>query len=215
MRKLCVVRLTDHERDELYGVVKKLKGTGQKVRRAQILLKADADGPNWTDERIAEAFLCRTRTVERLRQRFVEQGFDVAADQWAGVLAPARTPVTVIGRLNAGIAAVMSDSDVRARLAVLSELPAAWRAATARWCARAEAGWGSAAPDRVFLAQRAADGDDGTAALTTAALHASGFGRRDATEHLAQLALELEPGAARTNSAAWRDRPAWAPVLGF
>jgi (1->4)-alpha-D-glucan 1-alpha-D-glucosylmutase len=40
--------------------------------------------------------------------------------------------------------------DVRARLAVLSELPAAWRAATARWCARAEPGWGSAAPDRVF-----------------------------------------------------------------
>jgi hypothetical protein len=76
MRKLYVVRLTDDERDELYGVVKKLKGTGQKVRRAQILLKADADGPNWTDERIAEAFLCRTRTVERLRQRFVEQGFD-------------------------------------------------------------------------------------------------------------------------------------------
>jgi hypothetical protein len=76
MRKLYVVRLTDQERDELHGVVKKLKGTGQKVRRAQILLKADADGPNWTDERIAEAFLCRTRTVERLRQRFVEQGFD-------------------------------------------------------------------------------------------------------------------------------------------
>jgi len=76
MRKLYVVRLTDQERDELHSVIKKLKGTGQKVRRARILLKADADGPNWTDERIAEAFLCRTRTVERLRQRFVEQGFD-------------------------------------------------------------------------------------------------------------------------------------------
>ena len=76
MRKLYVVRLTDRERDELHGVIKKLKGTGQKVRRTQISLKADADGPNWTDERIAEAFLCRTRTVERLRQRFVEQGFD-------------------------------------------------------------------------------------------------------------------------------------------
>ena len=56
--------------------MKKLKGTGQKVRRAQILLKADADGPNWTDERIAEAFSCRTRTVERLRQRLVERGFE-------------------------------------------------------------------------------------------------------------------------------------------
>lgn len=75
MQKLYVVRLTDQERDELRNVVKKLKGTGQKVRRAQILLKADAEGPNWTDARIAEAFSCRTRTIERLRQRLVEQGF--------------------------------------------------------------------------------------------------------------------------------------------
>lgn len=76
MQKRYVVRLTDRERSELRQVVKKLKGTGQKVRRAQILLKADVDGPNWTDERIAEAFACRARTVERLRQRLVERGFD-------------------------------------------------------------------------------------------------------------------------------------------
>ena len=48
----------------------------KKVRRAQILLKADADGPNWTDQQIAEAFSCRTRTVEKIRQRLVERGFD-------------------------------------------------------------------------------------------------------------------------------------------
>ncbi len=76
MQKIYIVRLTDQERTELQGVVKKLKGTGQKVRRAQILLKADADGPNWSDERIAEAFSCRTRTVERLRQRLVGRGFE-------------------------------------------------------------------------------------------------------------------------------------------
>src|SRR5713101_1242952 len=76
MQKLYVVRLTDQERDEIRNVVKKLKGTGQKVRRAQIRLKADADGPNWTDERIAEAFSCRTRTIERLRQRLGERGFE-------------------------------------------------------------------------------------------------------------------------------------------
>src|SRR3954452_13469106 len=81
MRKLYVFRLTKQERVELQGVVKKLKGTGQKVRRAQILLKADADGPNWTEERIAEAYACRTRTVERLRQRFVEQGFEEALNR--------------------------------------------------------------------------------------------------------------------------------------
>jgi hypothetical protein len=76
MEKRYVVRLSDQERNELQSVIKKVKGTGQKVRRAQILLKADADGPNWTDERIAEAFSCRTRTVEMIRQRLVERGFE-------------------------------------------------------------------------------------------------------------------------------------------
>jgi hypothetical protein len=68
--------LSDEERCTLEKVVKKLKGTSQKVRRAQILLKADANGPSWTDTRIADAFSCRTRTVENIRQRFVERGFD-------------------------------------------------------------------------------------------------------------------------------------------
>jgi homeodomain-containing protein len=76
MQKRYVVRLTDQERSELQGIIKKLKGTGQKVRRAQILLKADTDGTNWTDERIADAFSCRTRTVEKIRQRLVERGFE-------------------------------------------------------------------------------------------------------------------------------------------
>lgn len=76
MRKLYVVRLTGQERDELQSVIKKLKGTGQKVRRAQILLKADVEGVQWTDGQIAAAFSCRTRTVERLRQRLVERGFE-------------------------------------------------------------------------------------------------------------------------------------------
>jgi hypothetical protein len=75
MQKKYVVRLTDQERDELQSVIKKLKGSSQKVRRAQILVKADADGPNWTDQRIAEAFSCRTKTVENIRQRLVERGF--------------------------------------------------------------------------------------------------------------------------------------------
>jgi tripartite-type tricarboxylate transporter receptor subunit TctC len=55
---------------------------------------------------------------------FAEQGFDVVADQWAGVLAPARTPPQIIARLNAGIAAVMNDPDVRARLALTGTVPA-------------------------------------------------------------------------------------------
>jgi len=78
MQKKYVVRLSDEERNVLRNVVKKLKGSSEKVRRAQVLLAADADGPNWTDRRIAEAYSCRTKTVENIRQRLVEQGFDVA-----------------------------------------------------------------------------------------------------------------------------------------
>lgn len=80
MEKKYIVRLTDEERETLRGVVKKLKGSSQRVRRAQILLKADADGPNWTDKKIAEAFSCRTKTVENIRQRLVTEGFAVVLD---------------------------------------------------------------------------------------------------------------------------------------
>jgi len=75
MQKKYIVRLTEEERLELQAVIKKLKGSRQKVRRAQVLLKADAEGPNWTDQRIAEAFGCRIQTVEKIRQRLVERGF--------------------------------------------------------------------------------------------------------------------------------------------
>ena len=76
MNKKYIVRLTAKERRTLREVVKKLNGSSQKVRRAQMLLKADAAGPAWTDERIAEAFDSRTRTVEKLRERLVTDGFE-------------------------------------------------------------------------------------------------------------------------------------------
>jgi hypothetical protein len=72
-----VVRLTDEERQSLERVVGKFKGTSQKVRRAQILLKSDCDGPDWTDAKIADAFGCRTQSVENIRERFVIQGFEL------------------------------------------------------------------------------------------------------------------------------------------
>jgi hypothetical protein len=76
--KKYIVRLTEEERGTLRRLIVKLKGSSQKVRRAQVLLKTDADGPGWTDQRIAEAFSCRTKTVENIRQRLVMQGFDAA-----------------------------------------------------------------------------------------------------------------------------------------
>jgi hypothetical protein len=76
MQKKYIVRLTPSERRQLREVIQKLKGSSQKVRRAQILLKADVSGANWTDQQIAEAFDCRTKTVENIRKRLVERGFE-------------------------------------------------------------------------------------------------------------------------------------------
>lgn len=78
MQKKYLVRLSDAEREVLQAVIRKQTGSSLKVRRAQILLKADADGPNWTDARIVEAFGCRRQTVEKLRERLVTEGFEAA-----------------------------------------------------------------------------------------------------------------------------------------
>jgi hypothetical protein len=77
MNKKYIVRLSDKERQELVTVISKLKGTSQKVKRAQILLKADADGPNWPHHQIAEAYLCRTKTVSNTCKSLVERGFEI------------------------------------------------------------------------------------------------------------------------------------------
>lgn len=73
--KKFIVDLTDQERDVCREVVRKLKGTSQKVKRASILLRAEQ---GWTDAKIAEALDCRTKTVENVRKRFVERGFELA-----------------------------------------------------------------------------------------------------------------------------------------
>ncbi len=80
MQKKYVIRLTDAEREILNRVLKQKWVAAQKVRRAQVLLKADADGPNWTDARIAEAFDCRTQTVENIRERLVTEGFETTLE---------------------------------------------------------------------------------------------------------------------------------------
>ena len=77
MQKKYIVRLTDTERETIKGIVQKNKGTSQKILRARVLLKADVEGPCWTDAKIADAFGCRTKTVENIRERLVTEGFEV------------------------------------------------------------------------------------------------------------------------------------------
>ena len=78
-----IVRLSDEERQKLETIVKKLQGTSQKVKRAIVLLKADADGPNWTNEQIHELTGMSLRAITNIRKQLVLEGFEVALDRKA------------------------------------------------------------------------------------------------------------------------------------
>jgi transposase len=75
--KKYLVTLTDDERQQLEQLLGKGKAAARTLRHAHLLLKADR-ACGWTDAQIAEAFDVSVRTVERLRQRFVEEGFAAA-----------------------------------------------------------------------------------------------------------------------------------------
>ena len=81
MKKKYIVRLTGQERRELRSLVNTGKAAAYKIKHANILLKADADGPAWTDVQIAEAFGCHARTVENVRRRFVVDGMTAALER--------------------------------------------------------------------------------------------------------------------------------------
>ena len=53
-------RLTEEERKSGDATINEPKGSGQKVRRARILLQADVDVPGWTDRQVSDAYRCRT-----------------------------------------------------------------------------------------------------------------------------------------------------------
>ena len=79
-KKLYVVTLTADERSSLQALIAKGKAAAQKRLHAQILLKADVgpEGDGWKDQQIMEAFEVGRSTVERVRQRLVEEGLEAA-----------------------------------------------------------------------------------------------------------------------------------------
>lgn len=74
------VTLTPTERELCKEIIRKGQQAAAKIRRAHLLLAADEaeGGLNMTDAEIKTAYHVSLRTVERLRQRFVEAGFEVA-----------------------------------------------------------------------------------------------------------------------------------------
>jgi transposase len=74
------VTLTTEERTQLTALLASGTASATKQAHARILLKADESegGPAWADTRIAEAVEVSVATVERVRERLVEQGLDAA-----------------------------------------------------------------------------------------------------------------------------------------
>ncbi|HEY7427272.1 MAG TPA: helix-turn-helix domain-containing protein [Gemmataceae bacterium] len=82
MKKHQVI-LTPEQRQELLERIAAGKTSAQRLAHARILLKADAadGGPAWSDAKIAEAVEVSIATIERVRQRFVQQGLEAALDR--------------------------------------------------------------------------------------------------------------------------------------
>lgn len=72
------VTLTKDERDQLVALIGKGKHTSQEYRNACILINSDEStlGKKITSEHIAQVLQINTKTVERVKQRFVEEGFE-------------------------------------------------------------------------------------------------------------------------------------------
>lgn len=76
--KKYVVELSDEERAELRDLTSKGSLSARKMKRSQILLKADE---GWKDKEIIQALNTSRSTVERTRRRYVEGGLEKALNE--------------------------------------------------------------------------------------------------------------------------------------
>jgi hypothetical protein len=100
------VTLTQQEREELMSIINKGKHTSHKFRTAYVLLNCD-EGPysqKVTNEQICEVLKIGMRTIDRIKKRFVEEGFERCLER--------KPPERVYER--------KADGEVEARLVALS-----------------------------------------------------------------------------------------------
>ena len=81
--KRYIVRLEPEERERLQRLVSVGRAAARKLTHARVLLQSDEStaGPGWPDKQIADGLGIATRSVERIRQRFVEEGLESALDR--------------------------------------------------------------------------------------------------------------------------------------
>ena len=82
MKKIYKVTLTAEERAELTKLVSTGKSSAQKIKHANILLAVDeTEHGRVSDQEVAKQFRCHANTVANVRERFVEEGFEVALER--------------------------------------------------------------------------------------------------------------------------------------
>ena len=90
------IELTQEQRALLEDVISTGKAAARKIQHAQILLKIDSgkDGPNWSDEKIQEAYGASSSTIWRIRQRFLKHGLEDAVNRRPQPERPEKRKVT-------------------------------------------------------------------------------------------------------------------------
>lgn len=86
--KKYIVRLSFEERLACETIVKKLKGSSQKVKRAIVLLKADVAGPNWINAQIRELTGLSLPSISGIRKQLVTEGFEATLNRKKRLLPP-------------------------------------------------------------------------------------------------------------------------------
>ena len=113
MVKLYHVDLTDLERLRLSNIIKKRVSTSEAVKRSLILMAADRNGDKkWNDAQIAKTYLVSSRTVERLRERLVNEGLDFAL---AGKPRPNTDKIIFDGEVEAKLLALRCSEPIDGR----------------------------------------------------------------------------------------------------
>jgi hypothetical protein len=80
------VTLTQEERDQLTSMISKGMHTAQEIRNAYILLNVDQSGlgEKLTNEEICRVLKTSMRMIDRVKQRFVEDGFEASLQRKPG-----------------------------------------------------------------------------------------------------------------------------------
>lgn len=78
MAKKYIVTLSEEERFQLQTMISKGKSAARRLSHARILLLADTAEGGRSDQQIVDAVGVSVRTVERVRERFVQEGFEAA-----------------------------------------------------------------------------------------------------------------------------------------